>query len=115
MKLLLILFFLFTFLFPSHMRIDSTMIKDSVKSFRWSLIPIASQGQAYNQKYFKSTAFMLSQSYCLNQVHYYDQLSGVNNIKKRNDFAWWFLGVYISSIIDSYVDAELSSFPKRIE
>ena len=58
---------------------------------------------------------MVSQSYCLSQVYYYDQLPGVENIKKRNDFAWWFLGFYVSSIIDSYIDAELSSFPKRKE
>ena len=53
-KYILIYICSFSFLFSSIMEIDSTAIKNSAKSFRWSLIPIVSQGQAHNQKYLKS-------------------------------------------------------------
>ena len=42
-----------------------------------------------------------------------DILDGIDNIKMRNKFGWWFLGFYVTSIIDSYVDGELSTFPLR--
>ena len=35
------------------------------------------------------------------------------NVKMRNKFGWWFLGFYVSSMIDSYIDSELSTFPLR--
>ena len=113
MKLLVIFIFSLSTLFSAYMDIDSTAIRDSAKSFKWSLIPLVSQGQAYNQKYFKSMCFTVSQSYALSQMSYYDQLDGIDNIKMRNKFGWWFLGFYVSSIIDSYIDGELSTFPLR--
>ena len=115
MRYIIILLFWLSLLFPLSMKIDSSMIKDSVHSFKWSLIPIVSQGQMYNQKYLKSMFFMYSQSYCLSQVYYHDQFSETSDIKNRNKYAWWFLGLYVSSMIDSYIDAELSTFPKRIK
>ena len=113
MKYVLIYICSFSFLFSSIMEIDSTAIKNSAKSFRWSLIPIVSQGQTYNQKYLKSIFFTCAQSYSLNRMSYYDQYDDIYNIKMRNKFGWWFLGFYVSSIIDSYIDAELSTFPLR--
>ena len=99
--------------YSAYIDIDSTAIRDSAKSFKWSLIPFVSQGPSYNQWYFKSMCFTVSQSYALSQMSYYDQLDGIDNIKMRNKFGWWFLGFYVSSIIDSYIDGELSTFPLR--
>jgi len=113
MKYILIYFCLFSFLFSSIMEIDSTSIRDSAKSFRWAVIPIVSQGQMYNQKYLKSIFFISAQSYSLSRMSYYNQYDDINNIKMRNKFGWWFLGFYISSMIDSYIDAELSTYPLR--
>ena len=54
MKYILIYLCSFSFLLSSIMEIDSTSIRNSVKSFRWSIIPVVSQGQMYNEKYLKS-------------------------------------------------------------
>mgnify|MGYP000176155045 CR=1 FL=1 len=124
-----------TFLFSNIMEIDSSLIRDSKKSFKWSLIPIVSQGQMYNKKYLKSIFFTGFQSYALSRMFYYNSLISALeiyyypdyrwpistsfdndvNIIKRNVSGWWFLGIYALSIIDSYVDAELSSFPNRLK
>ncbi len=113
MKYIIIYLFSLSFLFSTIMEIDSTSIRNSAKSFQWSLIPIVSQGQAYNQKYFKSIFFLCAQSYSLNQMSYHDQFNDIYNVKMRNKFGWWFLGFYVSSMIDSYIDSELSTFPLR--
>ncbi len=113
MKYIIIYLFSFSFLFSTIMEIDSTSIRNSAKSFQWSLIPIVSQGQAYNQKYFKSIFFLCAQSYSLNQMSYHGQFNDIYNVKMRNKFGWWFLGFYVSSMIDSYIDSELSTFPLR--
>jgi len=93
------------------MEIDSTLIRNSQKAKNWSLIPILSQGQMYNGKYLKSLAFIGAQSYSLNRMLYFNQSNNRNDIISRNKAAWWFLSFYISSIIDSYIDAEFSAFP----
>ena len=113
MKYILIYLCSFSFLLSSIMEIDATSIRNSVKSFRWSIIPVVSQGQMYNEKYLKSIFFTFSQSYSLQRMSYYGQYDDIDNIKMRNKFGWWFLGFYVSSMIDSYIDAELSTFPLR--
>ena len=100
------------------MQIDRTYSSDSNNALKWAFIPIVSQGQMYNNKYLKSFFYFSTQSYCLNRVIYYNEelthdFSYIN-IRNRNDFVWWLLGFYMTSIIDAYVDAELSTFPKRI-
>ena len=47
-------------------------------------------------------------------MQYYNEFDNKNDIINRNKAAWWFLGFYISSIIDSYIDAEFSAFPDCI-
>ena len=111
-KIIVFLLF-FCLIFSSTIQIDSTLIRDSSKSFKWSIIPIASQGQMYNKKYLKSMLFVAGQSYSLNRVLYYSQYEDISNLKMRNKFGWWFLGIYITSMIDAYIDAELSTFPER--
>ena len=113
MRYLFLLFISCTFLFTSTMEIDSTLIRDSQKARNWSFIPILSQGQMYNGKYFKSLVFIGAQSYSLNRMLYYNQFDNHDDIISRNKAAWWFVGAYVSSIIDSYIDAELSAFPNR--
>ena len=105
--------FLLSFIFSSTMQIDSTLIRDSNKSFKWSVLPIVSQGQMYNKKYLKSMLFVAGQSYSLNRAIYYNQYGDISSLKTRNRFGWWFLGIYITSMIDAYIDAELSTFPER--
>ena len=40
----------------------------------------------------------------------------LNKIGMRNTYAWWIIGIYFWSILDAYVDAQLSTFPnKKIE
>ena len=111
MRYLCILSLLSVFLFSSTMEIDSTLIRNSQKAKNWALIPILSQGQMYNGKYLKSLAFIGAQSYSLNRMLYFNQSDNRDDIISRNKAAWWFLGFYISSIIDSYIDAEFSAFP----
>ena len=111
MRYLCILSLFSVFLFSSTMEIDSTLIRNSQKAKNWSFIPILSQGQMYNGKYLKSLAFIGAQSYSLNRMLYFNQSNNRDDIISRNKAAWWFLGFYISSIIDSYIDAEFSAFP----
>ena len=113
MSKIIIFFLLICLSFSSTMQIDSTLIRDSNKSFKWSLIPMTSQGQMYNKKYLKSMLFIAGQSYSLNRVLYYNEYEDISNLKMRNRFGWWFLGIYITSMIDAYIDAELSTFPER--
>ena len=113
MKFPIYLFLILNFSFCSIMEIDSTLIRNSKKAFQISLVPVVSQGQVYNKKYLKSLLFIAGQSYSLSQVYSYSNENDLSSIKKRNLNGWWFLGLYMFSIIDAYVDAELSSFQKR--
>tara|TARA_B100000700_G_C14853519_1_gene765144 strand:+ start:340 stop:690 length:351 start_codon:yes stop_codon:yes gene_type:complete len=111
MKYLFLVFTFCSLLISSTMEIDSTLIRDSQKARNLALIPIISQGQMYNGKYIKSLFFIGAQSYSYNRMLYFNQSSDRADIINRNKAAWWFLGFYISSIIDSYIDAEFSAFP----
>ena len=113
MKILICILFSFSILFPNQMQINSSLIRDSKKALMWSLIPVASQGQIYNKKYMKSLIFLSAQSYTLYNSYHFNQSNSLDSIKERNKNAWWFLGIYLMSIVDSYVDAQLSSFPER--
>ena len=111
MRYLSVILIFSVFLFSSAMEIDSTLIRDSKVARNWSLIPVLSQGQMYNSKYLKAIFFIGAQSYSLNRMQYFNQFDDRDNIISRNKAAWWFLGFYVSSIIDSYIDAEFSVFP----
>ncbi len=114
MKLVLLILFVSS-LYNQSMEIDRKLILESEKALKWAVIPIVSQGQMYNNRYLKSIFFYSAQSYCLNRaIVYNDMESSYNNLRTRNNFVWMLAGFYISSIIDAYVDAELSSFPERI-
>ena len=114
MKYLFIIIFS-TCVFSQTMEIENNLIIDSNKTLKWAMVPLLSQGQVQNNKYIKSLFFYSAQSYCLSRAIMYNDLNPTNhNLKKRNDLVWYLLGFYVSSIIDSYVDSELSNFPKRV-
>ena len=42
------------------------------------------------------------------------QINGDTKLGNRNTYAWWVLGLYVMSILDSYIDAHLSTFPVKV-
>ena len=70
-------------------------------------------GQLYNGKYLKSFGTIATEYFAIEKFIYYKDL---NKIGMRNTYAWWIIGIYFWSILDAYVDAQLSTFPnKKIE
>ena len=102
-KILLILF-LVTTLFSAESDALSIIEKDPDFAKKISFIPSA--GQFYNEDYLKGAIVLGSEIYTLSMANKYS-----SNIVKRNNFIWWSLGIYIFSLIEAYVDAELSTFP----
>ena len=41
----------------------------------------------------------------------FNEFKNNESIGLRNTYAWWIIGLYIWSILDAYVDAQLSTFP----
>ena len=69
---------------------------------------IPGAGQFYNGEYFKGAFIIASEIYSISMINKFS-----SNIVKRNSFIWLSVGIYIYSVIDAYIDAELSSFPDR--
>ena len=91
--------------------IDSTKVRDP--SLAWKLGVIPGLGQLYNGKYFKSIGFIGAEYYAVNR---FMKLKNEGRIGLRNTYAWWLFGFFVWSMLDSYVDAHLSTFPiKRLE
>ena len=88
--------------------IDSTKIKDPEIAFKLGLIP--GLGQFYNEKYLKSIGFIVGEYFAVRNFNHH---KNINNVGSRNTYAWWVFGLYIWSLIDSYVDAQLSTFPVK--
>ena len=65
-------------------------------------------GQFYNGKYLKGALIVMSEIYSISMANKFS-----SNIVKRNSFIWLSIGIYIYSIIDAYIDAELASFPDK--
>ena len=86
--------------------IDSAYVKDP--SYTWKLSLIPGLGQLYNGNIHKS--FIINSAL---SISYIEINQRKNNINKRNTWAWWFLGIYVLGIIDSYIDSHLTSFPKK--
>ena len=86
--------------------IDSTKVRNP--KIAWKLAFIPGAGQLYNGKYLKSFGTIASEYFLIDKFTYYEKFG---KIGMRNTCAWWFLGIYIWSILDSYVDAQLSTFP----
>ena len=91
--------------------IDSSKVEDS--SFAWKVAFIPSAGQLYNQDYGKAVGFWLLESYSIYKFSDYHKQG--NKLGNRNTYAWWMVGLYVMSILDAYVDAQLSTFPVKVD
>ena len=91
--------------------VDSTKVRDPKIAWKLSFIP--GFGQLYNGKYMKALGFMAGEYIAVSNFNKYSKL---NRIEMRNTYAWWIVGLYVWNLVDSYVDAHLSTFPiKRLE
>ena len=102
---IILLIFLFNIILTQESYIDSTQIKNPKYSWKLSVVP--GLGQLYNGNFHKS--FFINSAFSL---AYLEMKQRHNNINKRNTMAWWLFGIYVLGIIDAYVDAHLTSFPK---
>jgi hypothetical protein len=97
---------LFTILIAENTVVDSIKIKNPKVAWKLSLIP--GVGQIYNERYIKSGLFISAGSYAYVKR---SKFASMGKVKKRNTYSWWLFGLYVWGILDSYVDAHLSTFP----
>ena len=91
--------------------IDSSKVRDP--GLAWKLGFVPGLGQLYNGKYFKAIGFIGAEYYAVTR---FMDLKDEGRIGLRNTYAWWVFGLFVWNILDSYVDAHLSTFPvKRLE
>ena len=97
-------------LYSQDTEIDSSKVKNP--SFAWKIAFIPGMGQLYNGNYFKFVGLVGAEIYAVSK---FNHLRSKGNITKRNTYGWWVVGLYFYSILDAYVDAHLSSFPKKVK
>ena len=97
-------------LYSQDTEIDSSKVKNP--SFAWKIAFIPGMGQLYNGNYFKFVGLVGAEIYAVSK---FNHLRSKGNITKRNTYGWWVLGLYFYGILDAYVDAHLSSFPKKVK
>ena len=91
--------------------VDSSKVRDPSLAWKFGFIP--GIGQLYNKKYFKAIGFIGAEYYAITR---FMELKDEGKIGRRNTYAWWIFGLFVWNILDSYVDAHLSTFPvKRLE
>ena len=91
--------------------IDSSKVRNPKLAWKLGLIP--GLGQLYNGKYLKAVGFSAGGYIAGSRFNQYRKS---NNIELRNTYSWWIIGLYVLSMLDAYVDAQLSTFPvKRLE
>ena len=91
--------------------IDSSKVRDPGLAWKFGFFP--GIGQLYNGKYLKSIGFIGAEYYTVTR---FMELKDAGRIGLRNTYAWWLFGLFVLNILDSYVDAHLSTFPvKRLE
>ena len=112
MKYLFIIYFTFSICSSQEEGyIDSSKVRDPGLAWKIGFIP--GLGQLYNGKYFKSIGFIGAEYYAVTR---FMELKGEGKIGLRNTYAWCIYGLFVWNILDSYVDAQLSTFPdKRLE
>lgn len=87
-------------------------------------IVLPAGGQVYNEKWLKGSLFMGTEfvlggiaatNYYLNAKGESTDLFGTLNasLSTAKTFTWFFAAVYVYSIMDAYVDANLSAFPSE--
>ena len=91
--------------------IDSSKVRNP--SLAWKLGFVPGLGQLYNGKYLKAIGFLGAEYYTVTS---FIDLKEEGRVGLRNTYAWWIFGIFVWNILDSYVDAHLSTFPiKRLE
>ena len=104
-SLVVFLIFIFSLLIPSDVK-----TKSSKTAKKLSFFPGA--GQLYNGDYLKGLILFTSEAYSIYKANVLSKpIDGIINASKRNTFIWWSIGIYIYSVIDAHIEAELSSFP----
>jgi hypothetical protein len=104
-RLAIFLIFIFSLLIPSDVK-----TKSSKTAKKLSFFPGA--GQIYNGDYLKGMILFTSEAYSIYKASVLSKsVDGIINVSKRNTFIWWTIGIYIYSVIDAHIEAELSSFP----
>ena len=103
------MYFLIGFCIGQNTAIDSSQIKDP--SIAWKVSFIPGLGQLYNERYVKFIGLLSTELYAINK---FNHLKNSGNITKRNTYGWWIVGLYFYGILDAYVDAHLSTFPKKV-
>ena len=88
--------------------IDSSKVRSP--SLAWKLGFVPGLGQLYNGKYLKSIVFLGAEYYSVNRLL---DLKEEGSIGLRNTYAWWVFGIYVWNMLDSYVDAHMSTFPVK--
>jgi len=107
MKRIALLLFV-SLLLSQDAQIDSLEIKNP--SLAWKISFIPGMGQFYNNQYLKGTLLLGLESKLIHNFTYnYLKYS----VQKRNDLAWLIVGLYIYGLLDAYVEAHLSTFPKK--
>ena len=108
MKYFFIILFVMTSIAVSQIEgyVDSTKIKNPKIALGLGFVP--GLGQLYNEKYLKSIGFIAGELFAINR---FNKFRESNSIGLRNTYAWWIFGLYLWSMLDSYVDAQLSTFP----
>ena len=104
MKLIFMIIIFCSLNFSQNTYLDSAQIKNPSHSWKLNIIP--GLGYLYNENYEKTFLINFALSYT------FSELQEHNSINRRNELFWWLIGLYVFGIIDSYVDAHLSSFPK---
>tara|TARA_B110000438_G_C15667518_1_gene586697 strand:+ start:512 stop:892 length:381 start_codon:yes stop_codon:yes gene_type:complete len=112
MKFCFIILFTFSMLSSQDSKYtDSTKVRNP--SYAWKLGIIPGLGQIYNRKYIKATLFIGAEYFAINR---FIEFKKEGRIGLRNTYAWWTFGLFVWNVLDSYVDAHLSTFPvKRLE
>ncbi len=87
---------------------DSTKVR--VPSYAWKLSFIPGLGQIYNGEYLKAAAFIGSEYWAVSR---FMEFKNEGRIALRNTYAWWVFGLFVWNMLDSYVDAHLSTFPSK--
>jgi len=106
----ILIIILLHFSFTQESYIDSTQIRDP--HLAWKLGAIPGAGQFYNGKWVKGTLLAGAQIYVTSQFKNYRQNGPIG---QRNTYAWWVIGLWVYSMLDAYVDAQLSTFPQKVE
>ena len=109
MKYIIISLCVFSLVFSQSSKYsDSTKVR--VPSYAWKLSFVPGLGQIYNGKYLKAAAFIGSEYWAVSR---FMEFKNEGRIALRNTYAWWVFGLFVWNMLDSYVDAHLSTFPSK--